>query len=62
MDRGVQLVEVEIDVRNKLVRGILEICCDLTWKLVCDDGWDDNSAKVACKQLGYSSGEFRDAC
>lgn len=33
-------------------------------KPVCDDGWNENAGKVACKQLGYSgvrkitSGEY----
>ena len=61
MEGDVQLVVFEINGMNQMVKGILEICCGLTWKLICDDGWDDSSAQVACKQLGLSGGEFIDA-
>ena len=38
----------------KLVNGgRLEICINFVWGTVCDDAFDTNDAKVACRQLGY---------
>ena len=38
------------------VRGRLEIYHDNTWGTICDDNFDKNEAKVACRMLGlYSS-------
>ena len=38
--------------------GIVEICVNNTWAIVCDNGFDNNNARVVCRQLGYSSGNI----
>jgi deleted-in-malignant-brain-tumors protein 1 len=35
--------------------GRVEICNDGRWGTVCHDHWGDNDARVACRQLGFSS-------
>ena len=34
------------------------MCSGNTWGSICSDFFDDNDARVACKQLGYSSQGF----
>ena len=38
--------------------GPLEVCVSKRWATVCGYGWSDVDAAVACRQLGYDSGEL----
>ena len=40
--------------------GSLEMCLGGAFKAVCDDGWDDAGAGVACRQLGFDDGTATD--
>ena len=34
------------------ISGILNICHNFTWRLVCDDEWSPNNSEVVCNYLG----------
>ena len=35
--------------------GTIEICYQNVWGLIADQNWDNNDAKVVCRQLGYNT-------
>lgn len=45
---------------GSLISGLLQVRLDSAspWGTVCDDGFDNNDAIVACRNLGYTGGTF----
>ena len=33
--------------------GNIKICVNGVWSFICDSGWSDNDARVACAQAGF---------
>ena len=46
--------EIQLAGGQSDMEGRVEICMDETWGTVCDDSWQDVSANIACRQLGFS--------
>ena len=39
--------------------GNVEVCLSGTYIAICDVGWGDEDAQVACNDLGYEEPEYR---
>ena len=39
--------------------GNVQVCNSGEWGYVCGNSWDNNDAKVVCRQLGYSTSSNR---
>ena len=57
------LVQIDDNCSNGIIQlingqsdseGLVEICYDGVWGSICPRYWDNNDAKVACRQLGYT--------
>ena len=47
--------ELRLAGGNVSNEGRVEVCLGNTWATVCDNGWANNDASVACAQLGYQT-------
>ena len=46
--------DIQIVGGSSANEGRIEICHSRTWSTVCDIGWDNTDAAVACRQAGYT--------
>jgi hypothetical protein len=40
---------------TNFIVGRLVICVGMEWRTVCSDFWGEDDARVACRQLGFTS-------
>ena len=46
--------EVRLIEGSSELEGTVEVCRNNQWSTVCTIGWDNNDARVVCRQLGFS--------
>ena len=37
--------------------GLVEVCVDSQWRSICDIGWDDIDATIACRSIDFTFGK-----
>ena len=47
--------QIRLTGGNYSNQGVLEVYCNGQWGTVCDNGFGTTDARVACRQLGYST-------
>lgn len=53
--RPAQRGEIRLRGRQTPMSGRVEVYSGTAWGTVCDDFWSAADARVACRQLGYST-------
>ena len=67
-DAGVNCLGITCNTGTIRLQGVsategrLEICYNNAWGTVCDDFWDNNDARVACRQLGLHTASKTTKC
>lgn len=46
--------ELRLEGGSNAYEGRVEVCRNQAWGTVCDNGWTNVDATVACRHLGYS--------
>ncbi|XP_062600926.1 scavenger receptor cysteine-rich type 1 protein M130-like [Saccostrea cucullata] len=52
-DAGVACMDIRLAGGSSPMNGRVEVNLGEGWGTVCDDGWDNNDARVVCRMLGY---------
>ena len=52
---GCRCVEDNLRLVGGKRYGRIEICKNGEWGTICNDGWDNTDASVACRQLGFKA-------
>nr|XP_034306085.1 deleted in malignant brain tumors 1 protein-like [Crassostrea gigas] len=52
-DVGVACMDIRLVGGSSPMNGRVEVNFGEGWGTVCDDGWDNNEARVVCRMLGY---------
>ena len=47
--------DVRLAEGNSVYEGLVEVCIEEKWSLVCSDGWSVADTNVTCQQLGHHS-------
>ena len=50
--------DVRIVDGNRYGEGRVEVCRNNEWGTICDQGWDNSDATVACRAFRFEWGEY----